>query len=333
MSRFGLSDDQLFLIKKLIQNEFGAETDLKVYIFGSRVKGKQRKYSDIDLAFLSKDKNLNKKISKLNNAIEESRLPYKVDLVNFSELLPEYLPEINKSKKVFWTQKEALRMTPWRICPLGHHWVSKHLKSGNSDLTDGHCRKNPKGKDILKYEEMKKISESHLFTSPKVKASIKSMGFGKKENKYDVFINGWCAYWNDLLRPKELIHPNLVKALLASESSFVENPKRTSTHTAIGISQIMPRTLTLLSSRSKELRNHHLEISKEEALDPNINISIAIRWLFRKYEIVKSKKKDASWIDAVEEYKGIRNQKGPVSDKVRKNFKKYFDTLSSNSSS
>ena len=39
---------------------------------------------------------------------------------------------------------------------MGYHWVKEHLKDGNSDTTNPHCRKNPSRKDILKADEIKK---------------------------------------------------------------------------------------------------------------------------------------------------------------------------------
>ena len=326
MSNFGLSSDQIKLIKNTIQSVFGPVTDLKVYIFGSRATGKNRKFSDIDLAFKSKDKDLNKKISQLKNQFEESNLPYKFDLTNWDEILQAYKPQIEKEKKVFWTKKDIIITSPWRLCPIGYHWVREHLKSGNQDSTDPHCRKNPSGKDILKTDEIKKIPELDIFKNPPVKASTNDMGFRGKDKKYDYYINGWCAYWNEALKPDLKIDPNIVKALIATESSFEENPSRTARHTAIGITQLMPKTINYLSSKSKELKNHYVEISKEDAFDPNVNIAASIRWLFRKYDIIK-KNKNITWFDVIEEYKGIRKQKGTDSDKIRKRFQAEYKKL------
>ncbi|MFP5385899.1 MAG: transglycosylase SLT domain-containing protein [Bacteriovoracia bacterium] len=323
MSNFGLSPDQIKLIKNAIQSVFGPDKDLRVYIFGSRATGKNRKFSDIDLAFKSKDKEINKKISLLKNKLEESSLPYKFDLINWNEILQAYMPQIKKEKKVFWSEKDIIITSPWRLCPVGYHWVKEHLKSGNKDSTDPHCRRNPSGKDILKSDEIIKISELEIFKNPPVKASSNDMGFRGKDKKYDYYINGWCAYWNETLKPDLKIDPNIVKALIATESSFEENPKRTAGRTAIGITQLMPKTITYLSSRSKELKDHYVEISKKDAFDPNVNIAASIRWIFRKYEIIK-RKKDITWFDVIEEYKGIRNQRGPVSNRIRDRFKEEY---------
>ena len=56
----------------------------QVFIFGSRAKGKARKFSDYDIGVTGK-KPLNfKKIAQINEELEESDLPYRVDVVDFS---------------------------------------------------------------------------------------------------------------------------------------------------------------------------------------------------------------------------------------------------------
>lgn len=318
MSAFGLSKDQIEVIKKSIQDVFGAKTDLKVYLFGSRATGKNKRNSDIDLAFKSKDQELNKKLSQMKMKLEESSLPFKCDLVNWDDIVHEYLPAIKKQKKVFWTKDDALITSPWRICPIGYHWVKEHLKEGNSDLTNPHCRRNPSKKDILSKDEIYEISSLEIFKNPLIKASTNDMGYKGREKKYDYLINGWCAYWNDILKPEVKLHPNHLKALIASESEFFENPARNEKHTAIGISQLMPVTIKYLSYKSNELKNNYVEITKEEAFDPNVNICAATRWLYRKYEIVNFRKKNKlSWLEVLEGYKGIKAQKGKTSDNIR----------------
>lgn len=324
---FGLSDKNIQTVKEGIQKVFGPETDLKVYIFGSRASGKYKKNSDIDLAFKSKEPNLDKKILLLKEELENSNIPYKCDLVSWDNIIAEYLPTIKRYKKSFWSKKDAIIKNPWRMCPKGYHWVSEHLKEGNSDLTDSHCRKNRSSKDILKSEEIHKISELEIFKKPAIKASIADMGFKGKDKSYDTLINGWCAYWNDVIKIDPPLHPDLVKTLIATESSFNPNPRQAKNRTAIGLMQIMPNTVNLLSSRSKELKDHYLEISIEDVFDPNVNICTGIRWLFRKFELIKKKKKSAVWMDALEEYKGISNQSGKESNAIRKDLKMYYERL------
>jgi soluble lytic murein transglycosylase-like protein len=165
----------------------------------------------------------------------------------------------------------------------------------------------------------------YIFKKPTIKASTNDMGFKGLDRKYDDLINGWCAYWNYALNPKEPLHPNHVKALIATESSFQENHRRTPKRPAIGLMQIMPETIHLLSSRSKELKDHYLDLTEQDVLDPNVNICAGIRWLYRKYEL--SNKKNKSWLTVFENYKGISAQKGDQSDDIRNKTLLYYNML------
>ncbi len=68
-----------------------------VFIFGSRATGKAKKYSDYDIGILgTKSVPLNI-LAKINEALEESNLPYRVDVVDFS-LVSKDFKEIALSK-------------------------------------------------------------------------------------------------------------------------------------------------------------------------------------------------------------------------------------------
>lgn len=58
----------------------------EVRIFGSRVRGTARKYSDIDLAIVGSGRLPDHLISDLQQAFSESDLPYRVDVVDWHEL-------------------------------------------------------------------------------------------------------------------------------------------------------------------------------------------------------------------------------------------------------
>lgn len=71
-----LSDEELKLIKSIL-----AKYPYKFYAFGSRVKGKQKKYSDLDLCY--KDEIPDSVITRIYEAFELSNLPFKVELLNW----------------------------------------------------------------------------------------------------------------------------------------------------------------------------------------------------------------------------------------------------------
>ena len=56
----------------------------KVFIFGSRARGKARKFSDYDIGVIGRKPLDLKKIALIKGELEESDLPYRVDVVDFS---------------------------------------------------------------------------------------------------------------------------------------------------------------------------------------------------------------------------------------------------------
>jgi len=70
-------------IKKIIF-QFLNPKDYQVFIFGSRVTGKAKKFSDYDVGIFGKKPVPWHVLSEIEEALEESDLPYKVDVVDFS---------------------------------------------------------------------------------------------------------------------------------------------------------------------------------------------------------------------------------------------------------
>lgn len=64
--------------------------DYKLFIFGSRVSGKSRKFSDIDLGILGKTRVPGHSIVKIQEELENSCLPYKVDVVDFTKVSEDF---------------------------------------------------------------------------------------------------------------------------------------------------------------------------------------------------------------------------------------------------
>jgi predicted nucleotidyltransferase len=59
--------------------------DVKVWAFGSRINGKAKSYSDIDLAAFTKPEQRTQ-VSLLREALEESNLPFRVDFWEWYKL-------------------------------------------------------------------------------------------------------------------------------------------------------------------------------------------------------------------------------------------------------
>jgi predicted nucleotidyltransferase len=335
MKSFGLKPQELQKMRDLLQNTFGDLPDAKVYLFGSRATGQQKIYSDIDLAVFSKSKELSKKIAFFNEEWEKSDLPYKVDLSSWKDLYGPYLPRIRKEKITLWKPDSKL-IHPWRACPYGEHWVVRHprypLGREVQDI-DGHCRKNPSGKDVFYGDEISYLSRVAPFINTRPlpcpyagKAKIESA------EEYDVFIAGWGKYWNDIFKPDILIDPNFIKALIESESKF--NSKAIAKNSlkgvgdARGLIQITEQTLKILKDKKGELKDHYIHLKKEELLDPEKNICSAIRWLFHKREILRKRLGRApTWTEAVVEYKGLGKQlknNGEIAIRVMSDFNNFL---------
>ena len=76
-------------IKKIIF-QFLDPKKYKVFIFGSRAKGKARKYSDYDIGILGKRPLPSYLKVLIEEALEESNLPFKVDIVDFSNVSEDF---------------------------------------------------------------------------------------------------------------------------------------------------------------------------------------------------------------------------------------------------
>lgn len=126
------------------------------------------------------------------------------------------------------------------------------------------------------------------------------------ENKYDLLIAGWTKYWNDVFGPATPLDPNLVKALISTESDFGKTRKALAgkKNWARGLMQITDETIKTLKDEKGELRDHLINIDQNKADDPNLNICAGIRWLFQKKRLLEAKlNREASWEEAVMEYK------------------------------
>jgi uncharacterized protein len=77
-------------LKKLALSHIDT-TQHKVFVFGSHVRGNNRRWSDIDLGIDGGSNPLHPEvIINLQDTFENSDLPYKVDVVNFAHVTPDF---------------------------------------------------------------------------------------------------------------------------------------------------------------------------------------------------------------------------------------------------
>lgn len=76
-------------IKKIISN-FLDISKYRIFIFGSRANKKSNKYSDFDIGILGAKPIPWHKLVSIEEDLEYSDIPYKVDIVDFSLVSPEF---------------------------------------------------------------------------------------------------------------------------------------------------------------------------------------------------------------------------------------------------
>ena len=196
-------------------------------------------------------------------------------------------------------------------------------------------RKNPNGITIvdrhirrlkgtyLDFNDIKKIYKNYpqrklIYPTPK---KLKKY---KNSDNYDELIAIWVDYFNK--KYNENLDPDVVKALIASESSFDEN---VSNKIATGLTQITDETLKILQDPNGEVKDFtYYKIRKKDLKDPNVAISMAVRWLIRKKAMAKWRlKREPTNEEIILEYKGLLNSKTDYKNKALENFRENYAFL------
>jgi hypothetical protein len=237
-----------------------------------------------------------------------------------------------RSKKALAMPSKPNERHPWRMCPLGQHWVREHTRhcaSGKVTSVCAHCHSNPSRLDSLTPVEIIEIADRN-FREVNKRPCPKMYEFTDRQN-VDQFIAGWTQYWNDIFKPEIPLDPNTVKALIASESSFrnLKPVKDGSGQGKVrGLMQITDATIKILRNRKGELKDHFIDFDDADLMDPNIHICVGIRWLFQKRKLSEAKDgKDVSWDKTIIFYKGYRNKPSAEIDEKMKNFGDFLKKL------
>lgn len=88
-----LNKEEVEVIKNAIQKFF---PDAKIWIFGSRSKGKNQKFSDVDLLLDIGRPLTFSEISELKFELSETTLSYFIDIVDQNSVSEEFLNSIKK---------------------------------------------------------------------------------------------------------------------------------------------------------------------------------------------------------------------------------------------
>ena len=88
METLDLESKYVDFIKSLVHSVL---KNADIFIFGSRVQGKAKEYSDVDIALKSADEIPFEKILILKAKFSDSTFPYKVDIVDLNTLDKNFL--------------------------------------------------------------------------------------------------------------------------------------------------------------------------------------------------------------------------------------------------
>ena len=92
-----MTAEELSLLQSILKRYV---PDFKVWAFGSRVTGTHKPYSDLDLALVGDEPISIQTRAMLSEALSNSGLPYKVDIVDWASTSEAFRQIIEKQKLV-----------------------------------------------------------------------------------------------------------------------------------------------------------------------------------------------------------------------------------------
>lgn len=92
-----VSLSELTIIKKILNKQVPT---CEVRVFGSRVKGSKKKYSDLDLAIVCPTKIPREKMHQIKAEFEESELPFRVDILDWQALSKSFQAAIEDQYEI-----------------------------------------------------------------------------------------------------------------------------------------------------------------------------------------------------------------------------------------
>lgn len=217
------------------------------------------------------------------------------------------------AKKKISTVKEHPREVP----------ISKKNSTGVT-IVDKHPRRL-KGT----YLDAKEIDETFKNYSKKgltYPASKKLLKDYSTSDDYDDVIAIWTDYFNKKFPSDSLLDPDVVKALIGSESDFRIDPFNPK---AIGIAQITKETFKALQDSKGEVKEFVFsKFAQKDLKNPPYAIPMAIRWLFRKKRLAKGKLgREPNAEEIILEYKGLLKSTTKYKDQALKKFRETYDKL------
>ncbi len=93
-------DRNLLKLKTLV-TDFLKDEKVTILIFGSRARKENLPFSDVDIGIIPHGRLNDIKLALLREKIEDSSIPYKVDIVNLSEVSQDFRKQVLKDA-IIW---------------------------------------------------------------------------------------------------------------------------------------------------------------------------------------------------------------------------------------
>ncbi len=195
-------------------------------------------------------------------------------------------------------------------------------------------RKNPSGKTIVdrhprhiggRYLDLNLIDETFKnYDKKNLPYPAKGKLSLPNENLYDDYIAVWTDYFNKKLDAN--IDPDMVKALMASESTFKPHSVNKK---ATGLSQVTTDTLEILHDLNGEAKDFVFkDIRRQDLKNPNVSVALGVRWLaYKKKYAERILKREAASDEVIQVYKGILNDKSDTAEEIMKKYREFFGKL------
>jgi predicted nucleotidyltransferase len=97
-------DKYVALCRQIVMDQLNPDKYL-VFLFGSRVHGLHRRFADIDIGIQGKEPVPAAIIENMREAIDDSIVPYPVDIVDFYRVSPEFKKVAMQNIEI-WNQPE-----------------------------------------------------------------------------------------------------------------------------------------------------------------------------------------------------------------------------------
>lgn len=81
--------------------DFLGNENIKIVVFGSRARGDNVTFSDVDIGIIPKGEFNRNRLTLLREFIENSNIPYKVDIVDFSSTSEQFKSEALKDAEIW----------------------------------------------------------------------------------------------------------------------------------------------------------------------------------------------------------------------------------------